>query len=305
MPIENQQLIRPPRLLRGDLVGVISPAGPVNETELEQGLGMLEEAGLFVRLGPHVYARTGYTAGDDSVRLGDLNAMLEDKEIKAIICARGGYGSLRLLDKIRYDLLIDSPKIIVGYSDITALLMAVHAKTNMVTFHGSMVRTLALSEKGNWQSLLRLLTADGAVSMDISRSSILVPGRAAGPLMGGNLSMLCHLLGTDFLPSLKGCILFVEDINEPLYRLDRMLTHLSLAHVLDGISGLIAGQFEGCADNFEINQLLKDAASEIGIPVVAGFPTGHGEENIALPIGMWAELDTGAMTLTIKEACVI
>jgi muramoyltetrapeptide carboxypeptidase len=298
-------VIKPPRLKKGDHIGVVSPAGPVQESDLKQGLDILEQAGFRVRLGPHIYDRIGYLAGTDKDRLSDLNAMLENDEIKAVFCGRGGYGSMRILDRIRYDLIVKNPKILVGYSDITALLMAVYVKTGMVAFHGPMVRTLALADQGNWQSLIRLLTSDGPVSMDLSGCSILAPGRATGPLIGGNLSLLCHLLGTRFMPSLDGCILFIEDTEEPLYRLDRMLTHLSLSRVLDGISGIIAGGFEGCSDVSQINTLLSDIASALDIPLVADFPLGHGEKNIALPIGMTACLDTGLLTLTTKDACVI
>jgi muramoyltetrapeptide carboxypeptidase len=298
-------VIKPPRLARGDHIGVISPAGPVEESDLKQGLDILEQSGFRLRLGPHIYDRAGYLAGTDEDRLSDLNAMLEDDEIKAVFCGRGGYGSMRILDRIRYDLIVKNPKILVGYSDITALLMAVHVKTGMIVFHGPMVRTLGLSDQGNWQSLIRLLTSDGPVNMDLSGCSILAPGRATGPLIGGNLSLLCHLLGSRFMPSLDGCILFIEDTGEPLYRLDRMLTHLSLSRVLDGISGIIAGGFEGCPDVSQINTLLTGIASALKIPLVADFPLGHGEKNIALPIGMLACLDTDLMTLTTQEACVI
>ena len=297
-------IIKPPRLKKGDRIGIIAPAGPVDESDLQPGLEILESAGFNVRLAPHVYDRKDYLAGKDEARLGDLHAMLQDDEIKAVMCARGGYGSLRLLDGIRYDLIRETPKIIAGYSDITALLMAIHTNTGLITFHGPMVRGLAGNNGNNWESLLKLISSDQPAEMDLNECTVLLPGNASGPLTGGNLSLICHLLGTPYLPSLEGCILFIEDRGESLYRLDRMLTHLALTGKLNGISGLVAGRFEECGDETAIHILLNSIVSELGIPLVAGFPLGHGQKNIALPIGLTAEFDTELMTLTIGEACV-
>ena len=297
-------IIKPPRLEKGDRIGIISPAGPVSESDLQGGISMIEDSGFEICLAPHVYQMEGYLAGNDEVRLEDLHAMLQDQEIKAIFCARGGYGSLRLLDRIKYDLVIQNNKILVGYSDITALLMAVQAKTGLITFHGPMVRDLEHGFQSNWGDLLRIISSDEPEQLDISECTVLVPGKATGPLIGGNLSLICHLLGTPFMPSLDGCILFLEDRGEALYRLDRMLTHLALAGSLKRISGLIAGQFEACGETEDINRLLLSVISEPGIPVVTGFPIGHGRQNITLPLGPTVDFDTKLMTLTIKEACV-
>ena len=230
--IKRATIIRPPRLRPGDQIGVISPAGPVNRSDLQPGLRLLESSGFRVLVAPHVYNRRGYLAGDDEARLADLHAMFQDKDIKAIFCARGGYGSLRLLSKIRYDLIKESPKIFVGYSDITALLMAIYKKTGLVTFHGPMFRELALRSQENWESLLGLLSSKQLVKLSLTEGSAFINGRATGPLIGGNLSLICHLLGTPFFPSLDGCILFIEEKGEALYRLDRMITHLALSKKL-------------------------------------------------------------------------
>ena len=302
--IEKVSIIKPQRLRQGDKIGVISPAGPVSESELQPGLSLIESSGFRVRLGSHVYNSQGYLAGKDEARLEDLHAMFQDQEIKAIFCARGGYGSLRLLDNIHYDLIKENPKILVGYSDITALLMAIHRKTGLVTFHGPMIRELTAKDQSNWENLLRLLSSNQPTELSLTEGTELVQGQATGPLMGGNLSLICHLIGTDFLPSLDGCILFVEEKGEALYRLDRMLTHLSLTNQLKGVSGLIAGRFEGCGEMSAINQLLMDIALDLDIPLIAGVPVGHGQKNVALPLGIQAELDTNKMTLSIMEACV-
>ncbi len=302
--IKRLPTIKPPRLEPGDHIGVISPAGPVSELELESGLKILESFGFRVRLASHVYSRQDYLAGDDEARLGDLHDMLQDQEVKAVFCARGGYGSLRLLAKIHYDLIRENPKIIVGYSDITALLTAIHVKTGLVTFHGPMVRELGSRDQGNWEGLLRLISTNEPAKFDLQDGSVLIQGRARGPLIGGNLSLICHLLGTPFMPPLDGCILFVEDKDEPLYRLDRMLTHLGLSGQLSGISGLIAGQFQECGDMSAINRLLMEIVSGLDIPLAAGLPIGHGSKNLALPLGLTADFDTHLMTLEVREACV-
>lgn len=230
--------------------------------------------------------------------------MFQDRRIMAVFCARGGYGSLRLLDKIQYDLIKENPKILVGYSDITALLMAVHVKTGLVTFHGPMVSGLATRDQGNWDSLHGLITSSQPLVLSFREGAVLLPGRARGPLLGGNLSLICHLLGTAFLPSLAGCIMFFEERGEALYRLDRMLTQLKLSGHLRQVSAVLAGQFEKCGDREGIDALLMDIFSDLDIPVVTDFPVGHGLRNQALPLGLVAELDTNRMTLSIAEACV-
>jgi muramoyltetrapeptide carboxypeptidase len=266
---------------------------------------MLKSSGFKVYLAPHVYNNTGYLAGDDEVRLKDLHDMFLDPEVKAIFCARGGYGSLRLLDKIQYDLIKENPKIIVGYSDITALFMAIYEKTGLITFHGPMVRDLSYNSGRNWDSLLRLLSSDKSLELSMTEKAALIPGSARGPLIGGNLSLICHLVGTPFLPSLDGCILFIEERGEPIYRIDRMLVHLGLSGHLKHLAGLITGQFEECGDTAAISGLLMDIVSDLNIPLATGLMVGHGQKNLALPLGLKAELDTDRMTLSFMEGGVM
>ena len=298
-------LIKPPRLRPGDLIGIISPAGPVDESELKPNLELLESSGFRIHIAPHVYDRHDYLAGDDEARLSDLHAMFRNTEIGAIFCARGGYGTLRLLDKIDYGLIREHPKIIVGYSDITALLMAITKKTGLVTFHGPMVRGLSSLHDSSRESLFKLISSDQPVSFSPIAGNPLISGRAAGLLIGGNLSLICYVVGTPFLPSLAGCILFIEDKGEPLYRIDRMLTHLSLAGQLKGIRGLIGGEFIECGDPSAVDDLLNTLVSDLGIPLITGFPVGHGMINLALPLGIPARLDADSMTLSTLEPCVI
>ena len=285
-------------------MGVIAPAGPVAPSEIQPGIKLLESFGYKVIISPHVYQRQGYLAGNDETRLQDLNAMLENQDVKVIFCARGGYGTLRLLEKIDFDLIRMNPKIIVGYSDITALLLAIYKKTGLVTFHGTMIKELSKNRKRNLASFLDFVSSDKMGKVDLANGITLVPGRGEGTLLGGNLSLICHLVGTPFMPSLKKSILFVEEKEEPLYRIDRMMTHLRLSGHLKGLVGLIAGTFEGCGSISSINGVLKDTVSDLKIPLLSGLPVGHGLENICLPIGVQAFLDTEAMILSITESCV-
>jgi len=277
---------------------VVSPAGPVSEEDLKAGIHLLESEGFKVRLGRHVYERRDYLAGEDEARLSDFHDMVRDRSVNAIFCARGGYGTMRLLDRIHYDLIRENPKIILGYSDITALLAAVFAKTGLVTFHGPVLRDLWRGYKSNWTRMLSLLRSFRLPEVKLRRGKVYRPGRAEGPLLGGNLSLICHLLGTPFLPSLKGCVLFVEERGEPPYRIDRMLTHLHLSGRLKAISGFIAGEFDGCGDRAAIDRVLADSLRELAIPAAGGLPVGHGRSNMTLPLGLRAVLDTELMTLS-------
>ena len=296
--------LKPPKLRKGEAVGVIAPAGPVTPSEIQPGINLLESFGYKVIVSPHLYQREGYVAGDDETRLEDLNSMLDDGDIKVIFCARGGYGTMRLLEQIDFELIRRNPKIIVGYSDITALLLAIYKKTGLVTFHGTMLKEFSKNRNRNLESFLDLVSSEKMCKVNLGKGIRLVPGHAEGTLLGGNLSLICHLLGTPFMPSLKKSILFVEEKEEPLYRIDRMMTHLRLSGELKGLVGLIAGTFEGCGDISSINRVLVDTVSDLHIPVVSGLPVGHGLENISLPLGVQASLDTEAMILSITEPCV-
>jgi len=257
-----------------------------------------------VRLARHVYEKRGYLAGDDRSRLKDLHDMFQDKEIKAIFCTRGGYGAMRLLDDIEYEMIKENPKIFAGYSDITALLLGILEKTGLVTFHGPMVRGLASKNQGNFESLLNVISSNEPLKLSFQEGTTVAAGKADGKLIGGNLSMLCHLVGTPYLPSLEGCILFVEEKGEALYRLDRMLNHLRLSGQLKGLSAFVAGGFEECGDREAIKDLLGDVLSGLEIPMAIGLPLGHGLQNVALPIGLPAELDADSKTLSLLETAI-
>jgi len=299
-----ERIIKPPKLHPGDLVGILSPAGPVEEAELEYGRYLLERSGFRVHLCEHVFDRRRYLAGEDRDRLADLNGMLLNPDIKAVFCARGGYGTLRILDRIRYDLLTSNPKILLGFSDITALLMAVFSRTGLITFHGPVLRALPKGEMENWDRIYRVLTADKPLRVALENGKTLVKGRSRGRLVGGNLSLICHLTGTPFMPPLENGILFLEDTNEPIYRIDRMLTHLKLSGCLKGLTGLLFGEFTRCGNPFERERLFLETAAALNIPSATGFPVGHGRKNWTIPLGLMATLDTETGTLSLPEAGV-
>ena len=298
-------MIKPSRLSGGDSIGVVSPAGPLDPSHLEEDLHFLENKGFTVHVAPHVYDQRGYLAGKDEDRLSDLQHMFRNPEIKAIFCSRGGYGSLRLLDRIDYDLIRKNPKILLGYSDITALLTAIFKKAGLVTFHGPMVKGLSALPKIAWENLIRIVSSEQPSVFNPMKGYPIRGGKATGPLMGGNLSLICRLLGTPFMPNLAGCILFIEDKGESLYRVDRMLTHLALSGNIQGINGLIVGHFLDCGDPAAIDHLIKEKFGFMNIPITSGFPLGHGQENTAFPLGILAEMDTEVMSLSLLESAVI
>ena len=297
-------LTKPTKLRQGEKIGIIAPAGPVLQTELQNGIQLLESFGHEVVLSSHLFDKRGYLAGEDNARLEDIHIMFTDNSVKAVFCARGGYGTLRILDRINYDILRENPKIFVGYSDITALLLAIHKETGLVTFHGPVIKELTKRRIGNLESFLNLVSNDRLPDLELAGGRVLKPGKATGTLMGGNLSLICHLIGSPFMPSLKGAVLFIEEKGEDLYRVDRLLTHLRLSGVLAESAGLIAGAFEGCGDRPEIERLLSDLVSGLDIPVLTGLPVGHGLINITLPIGLPTTIDSSTMTVKILESCV-
>ena len=296
--------VKPDRLKPGDLIGVCSPAGPVEEEELRPGIKALESLGFRVSLSPHCLRKKAYLAGADELRLKDLHGLFQDEKVKAIVCARGGYGSLRLFDRVDFDLIRRRPKILVSYSDITALLLAIYRRAHLVTIHGPVLRDLTKNQGLNLGFLTKLLTSRESVTIRFEGAKALRKGTAEGKLLGGNLSLITHLLGTPFIPSLQGALLFLEERGEAPYRIDRMLTHLRLSGLLNTCAGIMTGSFEDCGGPSTVEALIKERLGDLPLPVMIGLPVGHGEVNTALPIGVKAILDTRRKTLTLSEACV-
>ena len=297
-------ILKPPRLKKGQAIGVVAPAGPVTPSEIQPGIELLESFGYKVVTSPHLYCRQGYLAGDVNSRLEDFHSFLNNGNVKAIFCARGGYGSLGLLENIKFNLIRRHPKIIMGYSDITALLLAIYSKTGLVTFHGAVVKEFSKNRNRNLESFFDLVSSDRLSKLNLTKGVALRQGKAKGVLLGGNLSLICHLIGTPFMPSLKNAVLFIEEKGEPLYRIDRMMTHLRLSGALDDLAGLILGTFQRCGDIESINRVVLEVLSDLNIPVVSGLPVGHGLVNTALPLGVKVTLDTDRMALSFTESCV-
>jgi muramoyltetrapeptide carboxypeptidase len=296
--------IKPARLKDGDRIGILAPAGPVLQAEIQPGLDFLESRGFQLVYASHLLDRKGYLAGEDEARVKDLHAMFRDKKIKAVLCARGGYGTLRILRNLDYSLFSRNPKVFVGYSDITALLFALFKKSGIITIHGPVLRDLVKGDGHNANLLMTLITSEELITIDFPSGTAVKRGRAEGVVLGGNLSLICHLIGTPFLPSFKGRLLFLEERGEPLYRIDRMLTHLLLSGELEKCAGLMVGTFEECEDPVSVVDLVRERCSTLRMPIVAGFPVGHGLDNVPLPIGARAVLDTRRMRLEFREPCV-
>ena len=295
-------MIKPPALRRGDLVRVIAPASPFDRGRFDKGVKVLEDLGFRVAWRPDVFSATGYVAGDDERRAKELVEAFADRETKGIVCARGGYGTPRILSRLDFAALVRSPKVFVGFSDVTALLLAFH-RAGMVTFHGPMA-TGRMSEaefsKEDADSFVRAVGEDKG-SGAVGEGRVLVPGDAEGPLLGGNLAMVTALMGTPWAPIAKGAIVFLEDVGEKPYRVDRMLMQLELAGVLGDAAGIAFGRFSGCENPADPAQKVDDViaaiAKRIGKPAIAGLPFGHGGENRTLPLGVRARSSGGGLSV--------
>ncbi len=287
----DQKPILPPRLSPGDRVGIAAPSGGFDREALLEGCAMIAEMGFEPVVPEGVYVREGYLAGPDDHRAEGIQALFADPEIKAIFCARGGYGALRILSMLDYPGIKKSPKAVIGFSDITAMLYTLYQSCGWVTFHGPLATTLPLENSDSLNVLKNALTAEEPLRYEIPDGIVIRGGRAQGPLLGGNLATLCHLVGTPFHPRFWGRILFLEDRGEPPYRIDRMLTQMRLAGCFDGVRGVLLGAFtEGAAPD-EVNRLVAQCFGGMEIPILSGMASGHIHPNLTLPLGVPALLD--------------
>ncbi|MCH1557374.1 MAG: LD-carboxypeptidase [Pseudomonadales bacterium] len=305
-----------PRLRPGMNIGLIAPASNAFEDDdLYFAMDIVRSLGFQVTPAPNLFKRHGYLAGTDQERASDFNRMFEDPAIDAVFCARGGYGASRILPLINYAAIAQSPKVLLGYSDITALHLAINAATGLISFHGP-IATQQFSDY-TYHSFKRLLLdaepkpviaqppafqAKPGRAERRNRLATLSPGKTQGRLIGGNLTLLTHLLGTPYAPDFTDAILFLEDVNEAPYRVDRMLTALWLAGVFEQIKGLAFGKFTKAATSgpsLSIGQVLRERTAGLGIPVVSGLMIGHIEDQATLPVGALAELDADSQTLRV------
>jgi muramoyltetrapeptide carboxypeptidase len=313
--------VRPGRLRTGDTVGLVNPAGatwePVHAEVAAESLGVL---GFKAKRGEHLLSRRGYFAGTDEERAADLNAMFADPAVRAIHCLRGGWGSARLLPLLDWDVISRNPKILLGYSDITALLLALHARTGLVTFHGPvasaqwnpfnvgwMKRVLQQGEAVTFENLKEV--GEDHLTVVENRVQTLTPGTARGCLLGGNLTVLTSLLGSGYLPEWDGCILFLEDVEEAPYRIDRMLTQLRLAGVLQKARAVVWGHCTDCEPgrgygSLTVTDVLYDHLKPLGVPAWQGAMIGHIDRQFTLPVGIEVEVDATAGTIRMLEPAV-
>jgi len=291
-------------LVRGDLIGVVAPGFAVAVRPLRSGVWKLEKMGFRVTLGEHVLDCDNYFAGSDDDRARDLDKMLADPEVRAVWFARGGYGSSRLLERIRWRHLIKDPKPLIGYSDVTAIHAVANRRTSAPCLYGPVVTELGDAKAYHAPSLRALLAGRG-ITLKFRPRQVLRSGRATGRLGGGNLTVLTHLVGTRFAPDLRGSILFIEDVGEPVYRLDRTLQHLRMSGALRGVAAVVVGSFQPVtrrsrlADRPVID-LLRETFLPLEVPVVVDLIAGHRPNKRTLPIGGRARLDTARGTLVLE-----
>ena len=299
-------VINPPRLVRGDTIGLFAPSGPVRDQEaFAAGLGLLADMGFKVRHGNDIMRATGYLAGDDRRRAEEFHELWADPEVKALLAVRGGYGSIRLLPALDLDLIRQNPKIMAGFSDISVLLNVISGRTGLVTFHGPNLSSLARVDAPSMTRFFATLTHREPPALRPVGLEILRSGQARGKLLGGNLASLVHLLGTPHETSWDDCLLFLEDVGEATYRLDRMLTQLHQAGRLQHIAGLILGGFKDCGDPELIWQRVLELLGPLDIPMWANFPVGHAASNHMLPLGLEAEMDSATgMLRFLGTACL-
>ncbi|WP_203711328.1 S66 peptidase family protein [Asanoa siamensis] len=288
---------------------LVSPSGPTRPERMVRGLELVESWGLRAVLGPHAYARTGYLAGDDAARAADLNAAFADASIRGVLCTRGGYGAQRMVDAIDMAAVRRDPKVVAGFSDITALQFALWRGARLAAVHGPGVawndeRTPAASAESLRSALMTTDPVTVAAVPGEDTAGVRVPGIAAGPLLGGNLCLITASIGTPDMPDLSGAILLIEEVQEPLYKIDRMLTHLRRAGSLDGLAGVALGQFTDCSDDWGtgLTTMLLDRLGDLGIPILGGLPIGHGPGQLSVPVGALATVDADTGLLTVEAA---
>ena len=311
------KIIKPKRISSGDLIGLISPSSsPDDLSKIESGVRYLEKLGYQVEVGKNVGLVHGYFAGNDSERLSDLHYMFKKKEVKAIFTIRGGYGSTRLLDKINYELIRKNPKIFVGFSDITALQLAFLKKAGLVTFAGPMLAVNFHEEIDSemeeifWRTLTSNRKLGKLQNPDNEKIYVLNKGRGEGRLVGGSLTILSSLLGTNYLPEFKNKILMLEEVCEPPYKIDRLFNQLRLANVFKQIKGIILARFVDCYESdlqkktLTLNQVIEDYFHKLSIPVLYNIKHGHIKQNLTIPLGINCKINGSRGFIEFTESGV-
>jgi muramoyltetrapeptide carboxypeptidase len=295
-------------------VRIIAPSGPVPTQPFDSGLRVLSRTlDVDVVLAANIHQRSGYFAGDDRQRLWELREAIADPEAAAILCARGGYGTTRLLGSIDPEPLTDHPKILVGFSDVTALLCWAHTRAGLTSIHGPVVTQLSTLGPDDVDRLETMLLGECPAALEADQGTVVVGGKVEGPLVVGNLEVMRSLIGTQYLPPLDGAILGLEEVGERPYRIDRALTHMLESGVLRGIRAVIVGQLvecgepdEGHEDSPSAHDVIVERLQRLGVPIVTGFSFGHRPaSNTALPFGTFVQLDADSCTLRFPEPAAI
>ncbi len=318
----DKKLIKPKRLKKGDTLGLIAPGSFITEKELHESVENLEKLGFKTVYTKNILARDGYLAGTDEQRASDVNEMFQRNDVAGIVCARGGYGCARILPMLEYELIKNNPKVLIGYSDITALLFGIYAKTGLVCFHGPVgISTFNDFSVEYFENVLmnpkENLTMYNALQEKDESEYIVTPiksGKASGELAGGNLSIVVSLIGTPFDINMERKIVFLEEVGEEPYRIDRMLTQMIEAGKFEKAAGIALGVFSNCeskpnhsgVDNsFSLREVLFDRLFDLGIPVLYGMSFGHITNKFTLPFGIKAELNSANQTLTLLQKAVV
>ncbi|HET6271390.1 MAG TPA: LD-carboxypeptidase [Bacteroidota bacterium] len=307
--------LKPPQLRKGDLIGIVSPASPVADvSRIESGVRYLEGLGYHVIVGKHVAQTLGYLAGTDEERVEDLHAMFRNREVRAIICVRGGYGTPRLLPLLNYRLIARNPKILAGYSDITALQLALWKKCRLITFHAPMLGVEMANTIDPWteEMFWSLATSSRRIgSIFVPTDSTPRPlhqGKGQGRLLGGNLSMVVSILATPYQPNFTDSVVFLEDVTEEPYRVDRMMMQLRNASILSASSAILTGQFTDCVPldkskpSLTVDEILQESAAATGRPFLSNLPFGHIPKKMTLPVGLRVRVNAGQCTIEFLES---
>ena len=292
-------IIKPDKLKHGDTIAIIAPAGCVDKEKIINSKKYFESRGFKVKLGENLFKKDRYMAGNDNERLSDFHEAFEDKEVRAIFCARGGYGAIRLINKIDYNIIKNDPKIFCGYSDISALSAMILKKTGLITFSSPMAQgdfqpedLCEYTVNNFWQTI-----SSNNVKIEPKELKIYKNGEAQGILFGGNLATISSLCGLDFIPDVK-FIFFAEDLNEPVYKIDRYFRQLLNIEVFrKNLSAIILGDFLDVEYSEQLNTLFTEIAQELQIPVIGRYPISHDREKVTLPIGGKAILNSGILTI--------
>jgi muramoyltetrapeptide carboxypeptidase len=309
----NPTVIAPPRLRTGDTIGIVAPSGPVLRKHVATGVRVLERAGFRVALSRHLFDRRGHLAGEDHTRLDDLNRMLRDPDVRCVLMARGGYGAMRIASGVDWRAMRRDPKIFAGFSDATFLHLGFAARSGVRTLHGPNLHGFAWASRAEVERWIAWVTrADPSERVRTLGAPVRISGSRApvrGIVLGGNLQLVDYAAGTDFLPSFRGAIVFLEEVNEPPYKVDGMLSHLRLVGAFRGARGIALGDFYRCVPRprrreLKLPQVLRDHFEPLDIPAVGGIHAGHAKRNVPMPLGAKAVLDPRKGVLRYEEGLV-